>query len=97
MKKLLAIWLRPACIVLVLLSSGATAQDKPINIGGVYPHLAMMNNEGECGTGSWHTLGSLITSPNEMRAFKFYPGVNAHWVRLVSDTDATITATFVYE
>ncbi|MGB0767198.1 MAG: hypothetical protein ACPGYV_05770 [Phycisphaeraceae bacterium] len=28
------------------------AQDKPVNIGGVYPHLAVMNNEGECGIGA---------------------------------------------
>ena len=49
------------------------------------------------GTGSWHTLGSLIASPDEIRQFNFYPGVNAHWVRLVSDTDATLTTTFIYE
>ncbi|MEO0475576.1 MAG: hypothetical protein AAF085_06350 [Planctomycetota bacterium] len=49
------------------------------------------------GTGSWHTLGSLIASPDEARQFNFWPGVNSHWVRLVSDTDATLTATFVYE
>lgn len=49
------------------------------------------------GTGNWQTLGSLIASPDEMRTFKFYPGVNAHWVRLMSDTDAKMTANFVYE
>ncbi|MFN3168492.1 MAG: hypothetical protein ACE37H_15640 [Phycisphaeraceae bacterium] len=49
------------------------------------------------GTGNWHTMGSLIASPDEQRQFNFWPGVNAHWVRLVSDTDATITATFIYE
>ncbi|MFK7790056.1 MAG: hypothetical protein AB8C95_11275, partial [Phycisphaeraceae bacterium] len=49
------------------------------------------------GTGTWHTLGSMITSPDETREFKFWPGVNSHWVRLVSDTDATMTATFMYE
>jgi len=26
--------------------------DKPINISGIYPHLAYYNNEGECGTGA---------------------------------------------
>lgn len=49
------------------------------------------------GTGSWHTLGSLIASPDEKRRFNFYKGVNAHWVRLICDTDATLSATFIYE
>lgn len=71
------------CVVALLLTCGVGAEDKPINIGGIYPHR--------------HTLGSLIASPDEMREFKFYPGVNAHWVRLISDSDATITATFIYE
>ena len=49
------------------------------------------------GTGNWITMGSLIASPDESRQFKFYPGVNAHWVRLISEVDATLTATFIYE
>lgn len=49
------------------------------------------------GTGSWHTMGSLITSPDEPRRFNFIPSFNPRQVRLVSDTDATMTATFVYE
>lgn len=49
------------------------------------------------GTGQWHRMGSLIASPDEVRQFNFYPGFNCHWVRLVSDADATVTATFVYE
>lgn len=42
-------------------------------------------------------MGSLIALPDEARPFRFCPGVNAHWVRQVSDTDGTVTATFVYE
>jgi hypothetical protein len=49
------------------------------------------------GTGKWFTMGSLIASPDEARTFNFYPGLNAHWVRLVSSSDATISATFIYE
>jgi hypothetical protein len=49
------------------------------------------------GTGQWHDMGSMVASPDEVRQFKFYPGFNTHWVRLVSDSDATITATFIYE
>ncbi|MEO0475575.1 MAG: hypothetical protein AAF085_06345 [Planctomycetota bacterium] len=30
----------------------ALAEEKPINIGGIYPHLAVMNDEGECGIGA---------------------------------------------
>jgi hypothetical protein len=49
------------------------------------------------GTGQWHTMGSLIASPDEARTFRFYPGFNAHWIRLVSDTDAKLSANFIYE
>src|SRR5262245_64451464 len=28
------------------------ATDAPIQVSGIYPHLAMFNNEGECGTGA---------------------------------------------
>lgn len=49
------------------------------------------------GTGSWHTLGSLIAKPGETRQFNFHAGVNSHWVRLVSDQDATLSAVFIYE
>ena len=49
------------------------------------------------GTGHWHTMGSLIASPDEVRQFNFYPGFNAHWVRLISNADATVTTTFIYE
>ena len=28
------------------------AANKPLNISGIYPHLAYYNNEGECGTGA---------------------------------------------
>ncbi|MEM9345264.1 MAG: hypothetical protein AAGB26_01475 [Planctomycetota bacterium] len=49
------------------------------------------------GMGSWHTMGSLIVSPDETRRFNFFPAFNPKKLRLVSDTDATMTATFVYE
>ncbi len=26
---------------------------EPVSVSGIYPHLAMFNNEGECGTGAW--------------------------------------------
>lgn len=42
-------------IILILTLSGCTKNnhaDRPVNISGVYPHLAYYNNEGECGTGA---------------------------------------------
>lgn len=45
-------WCAFAFVCALLLAIGASAQDKPIQIGGIYPHLAMMNDEGECGTGA---------------------------------------------
>ncbi len=49
MKKLFAL-----IIFIFLLISCSTEPEtrKPINISGIYPHLAYYNNEGECGTGA---------------------------------------------
>ncbi len=46
-----------AAYLLLTLSCGTkrpqeAAVEKPVNISGVYPHLAYYNNEGECGTGA---------------------------------------------
>lgn len=38
--------------LVVLLALGAFARGEPVQISGVYPHLATFNNEGECGTGA---------------------------------------------
>jgi hypothetical protein len=38
-----------------LAAAAATAlavQAEPVNLSGIYPHLAYYNNEGECGTGA---------------------------------------------
>ncbi|QDU29842.1 hypothetical protein ETAA8_49570 [Anatilimnocola aggregata] len=44
----LAILIVPALLVGANFASGA----EPVNISGIYPQLAMFNNEGECGTGA---------------------------------------------
>ncbi len=45
--------LRLVCLVVLLGAARlAVAADAPIEISGVYPHLAMFNEEGECGTGA---------------------------------------------
>ncbi len=49
------------------------------------------------GTRRWHTLDSLTVPAGEEQQFTFPPGVSAHWVRLISSTTATITATLIYE
>jgi len=48
------------------------------------------------GTGSWHTLTTLACAPGADAEYAFPAGFNAHWVRLVSDTDTAATAYFVY-
>lgn len=52
MRRIAAVWYGLICLVVMQLSSEAVAQDEPVSISGVYPHLAMMNDEGECGTGA---------------------------------------------
>ncbi len=39
-------------VALATLCAGGRAQDKPIAVSGRYPHLAMVNKQGECGTGA---------------------------------------------
>ena len=49
---------KPTILVLILLGLGAcrstnqAKQDLPIQVSGIYPHLAYYNQEGECGTGA---------------------------------------------
>ncbi|MBM3859548.1 MAG: hypothetical protein FJ395_07860 [Verrucomicrobia bacterium] len=38
--------------VLLLATAGITLAAEPIQVSGIYPHLAYFNNEGECGTGA---------------------------------------------
>lgn len=47
-------WLLTACMVLWLLSgpSRAGERSRPVQISGIYPHLATFNDENECGTGA---------------------------------------------
>ncbi|HNX52827.1 MAG TPA: hypothetical protein PKI68_03695 [Pontiellaceae bacterium] len=37
---------------LLLIGAFSARAEGPINIGGIYPHLTMRNNQGECGTGA---------------------------------------------
>ena len=37
--------------ILFLITLAACSQE-PLNISGIYPHLAQYNDEGECGTGA---------------------------------------------
>ena len=49
------------------------------------------------GTGLWHDLVTLQVEPGKPNTYRFPEGFNAHWVRLVSDTNATVTADFLYK
>lgn len=40
-----------ACLTLLSVA-GMQAQQKPVNVSGIYPSLSYYNNEGECGTGA---------------------------------------------
>ena len=46
-KKLIPLWC--ACALAGAWGAGAA---EPLCVSGVYPHLAMVNDEGECGTGA---------------------------------------------
>lgn len=41
-----------AVFLLFTLTDSVVAENEPINISGVYPHLTMYNQQGECGTGA---------------------------------------------
>ena len=38
--------------VFAVLVTAVQLAAEPLNVSGVYPHLTMRNNEGECGTGA---------------------------------------------
>lgn len=40
------------CLAALVLAAGAAFAQEPRSVSGIYPHLAMFNNEGECGTGA---------------------------------------------
>ena len=42
----------PAILRILLLCSTAACAEQPVSLSGIYPHLAMFNNQGECGTGA---------------------------------------------
>lgn len=50
MKKIALIWVAVLCGAIV--ASCQNNAQQPIHVSGIYPHLAMYNDEGECGTGS---------------------------------------------
>lgn len=41
-----------ALIFLVSCQSAVEEKEQPMQVSGIYPHLAYYNNEGECGTGA---------------------------------------------
>jgi hypothetical protein len=41
-----------ALFLISFVSCQTTTEEKPLNVSGIYPHLAYYNNEGECGTGA---------------------------------------------
>lgn len=44
--------MRPLPLLAILATSISVFAQEPVSISGIYPHLAMFNNEGECGTGA---------------------------------------------
>ena len=55
-------------VLALLLCTNALAADTPVNISGIYPHLTMRNDQGECGTGAvvpWQgSLWAVTYSPH---------------------------------
>jgi hypothetical protein len=44
-------WLQLTIIGLLALAPRSARSAEPLQVSGIYPHLAMFNEEGECGTG----------------------------------------------
>ncbi len=49
-----------------------------------------------CG-GDWSTVTTLEVTPGKPTEYKFPAAFGAYWLRVISDTDSTMTATFSYE
>ncbi len=50
MSKSLALWF--TCLAIITARSASAQNDPPRQVSGIYPHLAMFNEESECGTGA---------------------------------------------
>src|SRR5690606_36517230 len=50
--KVIKAWSVLLCCVIFSCQSLEEDKNKPLQISGIYPHLAYYNNEGECGTGA---------------------------------------------
>jgi hypothetical protein len=48
------------------------------------------------GTDQWHELGRLTVDSGEVLTYEFATGFQAHWVRLIANTDTTATAWLTY-
>ncbi|WP_309714719.1 hypothetical protein [Armatimonas sp.] len=74
---------------------------KPHSVSGVYPHLAMFNDEGECGTGAvvvWAGRLWVVTyAPHKPAGSSAFPSAfGAYWVRCIAEQAATATAQLLY-
>jgi hypothetical protein len=74
-------------VILSVLIGTSTCLAEPTNISGVYPHLTMRNNEGECGTGAvvpWQgSLWAITYAPHEPKGssdklYEITPNLEQH-------------------
>ena len=90
---------RAGMFTILALASTASAQSAARSVSGIYPHLAVYNDEGECGIGdgAWCTWQRLSVRAGEPLQRAFPDDFSAYWVRCTADADCRATAQLVYE
>ena len=73
----------------------ASAQQR--SVSGIHPHLAMFNNEGECGTGTWSHVATVNVRPRATAQHKFPDAFGAYWLRVTASADTQATAQCEYD
>lgn len=71
--------------------------DKRLEISHDHERAVTFRVEVNASLQNWQLFKELTVLSGEPLVYEFPKGLHAHWVRLVSDQDCTVTATFSYE
>lgn len=88
-----------SCLALTLgaVTRSSAIAAKPPQVSGSYPHLARLNEAGNCGMCKCSEAVSSTVRPGRKLEHTLPDALDAYSLRLVPDKDTTATALFTYE
>jgi hypothetical protein len=86
------------CSWIIALSSACTpvAAQEHRQVSGIWPHLAMFNDENECGVGAVVVIDEFEVPPGRPVTHEFPPAWSAYWLRLRTNIACVATAQLRY-